>query len=67
MQHRIIVTAALSNWADGDCHATVVIGGTFADGTPAEEVIGVEMPTVDLREDLRDYARRALLALVAEL
>lgn len=67
MQHRIIVTAAMSHWADGDLHASIVIGGCREDGTPVDETIAVEMDAIDMGEDLRQYARRVLTALVSEL
>lgn len=67
MEHRIILTAAMSNWSDGDMHASIVIGGCRADGTPVETTIGLEMPPIECGEDLRQYARRALAALLGEL
>lgn len=67
MEHRIIVTAAMSNWSDGDMHASVVVGGCRADGTPVEETIGLELPPIECGEDLRHYVRRCLCALMAEL
>lgn len=67
MEHRIIVTAALSHWADGDLHGSVVIGGCREDGTPVEETIAVELPCVATCEDLRRYAKQVLWSLVAEL
>lgn len=67
MQHRIIMTAAISNWEDGDCHATIVIGGLHADGQNAEDTIALELPPLADVKDLRLYARRALASLLAEL
>ena len=67
MPNRIILTAAMSNWADGELHASIVIGGCRADGTPVEETIAVHLPGVECGEDVRLYARRCLAALVGEL
>lgn len=67
MQHRIILTAAISNWADGDAHASIVVGGLHADGENAELTTAVELPALEDCKDLRVYARRALAALLGEL
>lgn len=67
MEHRIILTVAISNWADGDCHGSLVVGGMFADGSPAELTLAVETGPVPVGGDLRQYARRALGALLGEL
>lgn len=67
MQNRIILTAAISAWNDGDTHASIVIGGMLGDGTPVEETIAVEVDVAYTGESLRRYAQRALAALVGEL
>ena len=67
MPHRIILTIAISNWDDGDCHGSIVVGGMFADGSPAEATIAVETGPVPVGGDLRQYARRALAAVLGEL
>jgi len=67
MDQHVIVTAAISNWADGACHATVVVGGYTTDGTPIEETFKVETETLSECSDWRVYARRALAGLLAEL
>jgi len=67
MKNHLILTAAISSWRDGDTHASVVIGGMRPDGTPVEETIGLELPEIEVGEDMRQYARRALAALLGEL
>lgn len=67
MQNRIILTAAMSNWADGEMHASIVIGGCRADGTPVEETIAIHLPSAECGDDTRLYARRCLAALLGEL
>jgi len=67
MKNHVILTAAVSSWRDGDCHATIVIGGQRADGTPVEETIALELPELEVGEDMRRYARKALAALLGEL